>query len=59
MAQTFINAQGEIVATGTISQLFVDLLLKDGTRFYSTQSDDYSTFNFIRSLEIVRINNGK
>lgn len=59
MAQTFINAQGEIVATGTITQAFVDLLLKDGTRFYSTQSDNYSTLNFIRSLKIARVNNGK
>lgn len=57
MAQTFVNQNNKVVARGTISLAFVDLILNDGSRFYSTQSDDYSTLNFIRSLDIAKANN--
>ena len=57
MAQTFVNADNKVVARGTISLAFVDLILNDGSRFYSSQSDNYTTLNFIRSLDIVKVNN--
>jgi hypothetical protein len=40
--QTFIDAKGNIVARGRITEIAIDLLLNDGTRFYSTQSDNYN-----------------
>lgn len=58
MAQkTYTNAKGEVVARGTITLAFVDLILNDGSRFYSTQSDNYSTLQFIRSLDIKQVDN--
>ena len=52
--QTFIDAKGNIVARGRITEIAIDLLLNDGTRFYSTKSDNY-TFDFIKSLDIVKV----
>jgi hypothetical protein len=52
--QTFINAKGNIVARGRITEIAIDLLLNDGTRFYSTKSDNY-TFDFIKNLDIVKV----
>ena len=52
--QTFIDAKGNIVARGRITEIAIDLLLNDGTRFYSTKSDNY-TFDFIKNLEIVKV----
>lgn len=52
--QTFIDAKGNIVARGRITEIAIDLLLNDGTRFYSTKSDNY-TFDFIKSLHIVKV----
>jgi hypothetical protein len=52
--QTFINAQGNIVARGRITEIAIDLLLNDGTRFYSTKSDNY-TLDFIKKLDIVKV----
>ena len=58
MAQkTFINSQGKVIARGDITQSFIDLIFNDGTRYYSTQSDRYSTLNFIKSLDIVKVIN--
>lgn len=51
--QTFVNANGKIVARGRITEIAIDLLLNDGTRFYSTKSDNY-TFDFIKKLDIVK-----
>ena len=36
--QTFVNDQNEIVAPGRIAPSYIDLLLADGTRYYSTFS---------------------
>jgi hypothetical protein len=52
--QTFINAKGNIVARGRITEIAIDLLLNDGTRFYSTKSDNY-TLDFIKQLDIVKV----
>jgi hypothetical protein len=53
--QTFIDAKGNIVARGRITEIAIDLLLNDGTRFYSTKSDNY-TLDFIKQLDIVKVN---
>ena len=42
---TFVNDQGEIVATGRITPSFIDLKLIDGTRFYS--SFTYNALQFV------------
>lgn len=52
--QTFVNANGKIVARGRITEIAIDLLLNDGTRFYSTKSDNY-TLDFIKKLDIVKV----
>ncbi|CAB4179400.1 hypothetical protein UFOVP1033_110 [uncultured Caudovirales phage] len=52
--QTFIDANGKIVARGRITEIAIDLLLNDGTRFYSTKSDNY-TLDFIKKLDIVKV----
>lgn len=50
--QTFANSQGEIVATGRITPTFIDLTLKDGTRFYRSESIDYK---FLSALDIAKV----
>lgn len=45
--ETFVNDQNEIVATGRITPTYIDLILRDGTRYYSTFSID-----FLKKLEI-------
>jgi hypothetical protein len=52
--QTFANTKGEIVATGTIKPNLIDLVLSDGTRFFSTRSDNYS-LDVLRNLNISKI----
>jgi len=52
--QSFIDAKGNIVARGRITEIAIDLLLNDGTRFYSTKSDNY-TLDFIKKLDIVKV----
>ena len=52
--QTFVDAKGNIVARGRITEIAIDLLLNDGTRFYSTKSDNY-TLDFIKKLDIVKV----
>ena len=46
---TFVNDKGEIVARGRISPTLIDLILNDGTRYYSTSS---VTLEIIKSLGI-------
>jgi len=57
MTRTFVNAQNQIVATGTIQPQLIDLILADGTRFFSTRSDGY-ILNFLQSLNITKIVKG-
>ena len=52
--QTFANTKGEIVATGTIKPNLIDLVLSDGTRFFSTRSDNYS-LDVLRNLNISKV----
>ena len=52
--QTFVDAKGNIVARGRITEIAIDLLLNDGTRFYSTKSDNYS-LDFLKNLQIAKV----
>jgi len=54
---TYINTNGNIVATGTISINLIDLVLSDGTRFFSTRSDNY-TIDVLKDLNISKIVKG-
>jgi len=56
-AQTYIDTNGNIVATGTISVNLIDLVLFDGTRFFSTRSDNY-TIDVLKNLNISKIVKG-
>lgn len=56
-AQTYIDTNGNIVATGTISVNLIDLVLSDGTRFFSTRSDNY-TIDVLKNLNISKIVKG-
>jgi hypothetical protein len=56
-ANTYIDTNGNIVATGTISINFIDLVLSDGTRFFSTRSDNY-TLDVLKNLNISKIVKG-
>jgi hypothetical protein len=56
-AQTYIDTNGNIVATGTISVNLIDLVLSDGTRFFSTRSDNY-TLDVLKNLNISKIVKG-
>ena len=55
--RVFIDTEGKIVAKGTISPQLIDLLLTDGTRFFSTRSEGFE-INFIKSLNIAKIVKG-
>lgn len=52
--QTFIDSSGKVIARGRITEIAIDLVLNDGTRFYSTKSDNY-TLDFIKKLDIVKV----
>jgi len=52
--QTYANDKGEIVATGRITPTYIDLILNDGTRYYSTFSID-----FIKKLNISKVENNE
>jgi|TARA_R110000868_G_scaffold194209_2_gene439579 hypothetical protein len=52
--QTFVDRNGKVIARGRITEIAIDLLLNDGTRFYSTKSDNY-TLDFIKKLDIVKV----
>jgi hypothetical protein len=54
---TYINTNGNIVATGTISINLIDLVLSDGTRLFSTRSDNY-TLDVLKDLNISKIVKG-
>ena len=56
-AQTYIDTNGNIVATGTISVNYIDLVLSNGTRFFSTRSDNY-TLDVLKNLNISKIVKG-
>jgi len=45
--QVFIDKDGKIIARGRITPSSIDLLLNDGTRYYSTFD-----FNAIKNLKI-------
>jgi hypothetical protein len=40
--QTFVDRNGKVIARGRITEIATDLLLNNGTRFYSTSSDNYN-----------------
>ena len=48
--ETFINDRNEIVATGRITPSYIDLILRDGSRYYSTFSID-----FLKKLDIKAV----
>jgi hypothetical protein len=54
---TYIDTNGNIVATGTISIQQIDLVLSNGTRFFSTRSDNY-TLDVLKNLNISKIIKG-
>jgi hypothetical protein len=56
-ANTYIDTNGNIVATGTISINQIDLVLSNGTRFFSTRSDNY-TLDVLKNLNINKIVKG-
>jgi len=56
-AQTYIDTNGNIVATGTISVNYIDLVLSNGTRFFSTRSDNY-TLDVLKNLNISKVMKG-
>jgi hypothetical protein len=56
-ANTYIDTNGNIVATGTISVNQIDLVLSNGTRFFSTRSDNY-TLDVLKNLNISKIVKG-
>jgi hypothetical protein len=56
-ANTYIDTNGNIVATGTISINLIDLVLSNGTRFFSTRSDNY-TLDVLKDLNISKIVKG-
>lgn len=40
--QQFVDRNNKVIARGRLTELTTDLLLNNGTRFYSTQSDNYN-----------------
>lgn len=56
-AQTYKDTNGNIVATGTISVNYIDLVLSNGTRFFSTRSDNY-TLDVLKNLNISKVMKG-
>jgi len=56
-ANIYIDTNGNIVATGTISINQIDLVLSNGTRFFSTRSDNY-TLDVLKNLNINKIVKG-
>ena len=52
--KTFINANNQVVARGTIDEQRIDLIFNDCTRYFATKSDNYD-INFLRNLQIVKV----
>jgi hypothetical protein len=55
--RTFVNSKNEIVARGTIKEQLIDLVFSDGTRFFSTKSDNY-TLDVLKNLDIAKVVKG-
>jgi hypothetical protein len=55
--RTFVNSKNEIVARGTIKEQLIDLVFSDGTRFFSTKSDNY-TLDVLKNLDIAKVIKG-
>lgn len=54
---TFIDSKNNIVARGTIKEQLIDLVFADGTRFFSTKSDNY-TLDVLKNLDIAKVVKG-
>lgn len=52
--QTFLDKDNKVVARGRITELLIDLYLNDGTRYFSTRSDNYS-LDIIKNLNIAKV----
>jgi hypothetical protein len=48
--QQFVDRNNKVIARGRLTELTTDLLLNNGTRFYSTQSDNYN-INIIKAVK--------
>lgn len=53
----FVDSRNNIVARGTIKEQLIDLVLSDGTRFFSTKSDNY-TLDVLKNLDIAKVIKG-
>ena len=53
----FIDSKNNIVARGTIKEQLIDLVFSDGTRFFSTKSDNY-TLDVLKNLDIAKVIKG-
>jgi hypothetical protein len=53
----FVDSKNNIVARGTIKEQLIDLVFSDGTRFFSTKSDNY-TLDVLKNLDIAKIVKG-
>ena len=51
--KTFVDKNGKVIAKGVITELLIDLVLNDGSRFYSTRSDNY-TIDALKQLKIEK-----
>jgi len=53
---TFVDTKNNVVARGVIKEQLIDLIFADGTRFFSTKSDNY-TLDVLRNLNIAKVIN--
>jgi len=53
----FVDSKNNIVARGTIKEQLIDLVFSDGTRFFSTKSDNYS-LDVLKNLDIAKVIKG-
>jgi len=53
----FVDSKNNIVARGTIKEQLIDLVFSDGTRFFSTKSDNY-TLDILKNLDIAKVIKG-
>jgi predicted Fe-Mo cluster-binding NifX family protein len=52
--QTFVDSNNNVIARGRITEIAIDLLFNDGTRFYSTRSDNYA-LTVLKNLNIAKV----
>jgi hypothetical protein len=52
--KTYLDANNNVVARGTIDEQRIDLIFNDGTRYFATKSDNYD-INFLRNLQIAKV----